>query len=182
MNENSELPWGWFNTYDIVFYRKQYTNLPNYSITIEVGCWEGRSICSVADIIKQKNIRVFCIDTFQGSNPPTEKAAKELEIKNRFFQNIKNYDIEKNIITVVYNSLEVFDIVYIPDESIDFFYIDGSHEFNDVIRDVKNAIKKTKKLKIIAGHDYSIESVKMAINDMKIPFYVTGENWWFKNE
>jgi len=79
----------------------------------------------------------------------------------------------------------------IPYESLDFVYIDGSHEFDYVICDIIEWGKRVKKGGIISGHDYhkgehievydavniycKMHSVrKIYITDEKMP------SWWFK--
>jgi hypothetical protein len=41
-----------------------------------------------------------------------------------------------------------------PDESLDFVYIDGNHEYSYVVQDIKLWYPKVKKGGIVAGHDY----------------------------
>lgn len=41
-----------------------------------------------------------------------------------------------------------------PDESLDFVYIDGNHEYSYVVQDIKLWCPKVKKGGIVAGHDY----------------------------
>ncbi len=53
----------------------------------------------------------------------------------------------------------------IPDESLDFVYIDGSHHYKVVKKDITNYIKKVKIGGLIAGHDYHQPDVKRAVND-----------------
>ena len=49
-------------------------------------------------------------------------------------------------------SMEAFSEV--PDESLDFVFIDGNHKFDYVIEDVVNWARKVKKGGIVSGHDY----------------------------
>ena len=42
----------------------------------------------------------------------------------------------------------------VPNESIDFIYIDGSHEFDYVMCDIIEWARKVKKGGIVSGHDY----------------------------
>lgn len=67
-------------------------------------------------------------------------------------------------------------------ESLDFVYIDGNHEFLHVIQDIAYWTPKVKKGGIIAGHDFRRNSRKY-INDVKdaIPAYAYAKriNPWF---
>lgn len=49
-------------------------------------------------------------------------------------------------------SLDVVDLI--PDERLDFVYIDGDHGFNFVIQDIIRWAAKVKKGGIVSGHDY----------------------------
>lgn len=42
----------------------------------------------------------------------------------------------------------------IPDESLDFVYIDGNHAYEYVVADIANWSKKVRKGGVVAGHDY----------------------------
>ena len=42
----------------------------------------------------------------------------------------------------------------VPDESLDFVYIDGLHDFNNAAMDIIQWVPKVKKGGIISGHDY----------------------------
>lgn len=60
-----------------------------------------------------------------------------------------------------------------PDESLDFVYIDGNHEFFFVVQDLHCWVPKVKKGGIVAGHDYRRNSHRY-VNDVKdvIPGYM----------
>ena len=58
------LPDGFFGEDDILVYRDLLSRLENDSKIVEVGCFKGKSICSVADVILNKNITGFVIDNY----------------------------------------------------------------------------------------------------------------------
>jgi hypothetical protein len=52
------------------------------------------------------------------------------------------------------------------DESLDFIFIDGLHEYGQVLTDCRNYWSKVKKGGIFAGHDYKvIEGVGRAVDE-----------------
>jgi predicted O-methyltransferase YrrM len=52
------------------------------------------------------------------------------------------------------------------DRSLDFVFIDGSHEYEDVKEDIYHWYPKVKKGGIIAGHDYTTYAgVKEAVDE-----------------
>ena len=68
------------------------------------------------------------------------------------------------------------------EESLDFVYIDGNHEFLHVAQDISNWSTKVKTGGIVAGHDFRRNSKKY-INDVKdvVPAYAYAKriNPWF---
>jgi hypothetical protein len=89
-----ELPEGWFYPADIDYYRSAYSALPDNAITLEIGCWKGKSICSVADLILKKNISVCVVDTFLGAENERDtfcSEAKTTSIEAIFRKNIEDF-------------------------------------------------------------------------------------------
>ena len=78
----------------------------------------------------------------------------------------------------------------IADNSLDFVYIDGDHNYEFVIEDLSLYYPKVKKGGLFSGHDYNVyESVKRAVdefvNKQKLKLYTenfaNGKNnhdWW----
>lgn len=52
----------------------------------------------------------------------------------------------------------------VPDESLDFVYIDGDHHFEFVAQDLKLWGEKVRRGGIISGHDYGIRWVRTAVD------------------
>jgi predicted O-methyltransferase YrrM len=75
----------------------------------------------------------------------------------------------------------------IPD-NLDFVYIDGSHSYESVTRDIKLFYNKIKKGGIIGGHDFWANEIGVCkavlefaeINNLKLNGNLT--DWWIVNE
>ena len=163
---------GWFYPLDIEFYRETFEELPDNAKTLEVGCWKGRSICSVADIIKRKNITAYVIDTFLGSEDEREtfhKEAKTVDIEKIFRENIEAFGIAENVVVLRADSRKVWETVEIPDKFFDFVFIDGQHSTDAVEADINHSLPKLKDDGLLAGHDcvfpFVVEGVRRAIGD-----------------
>jgi len=52
------------------------------------------------------------------------------------------------------------------DASLDFVFIDASHEYEDVKNDINAWLPKVKMGGVIAGHDYPWESVAKAVHEV----------------
>lgn len=155
-----ELPEGWFHIGDIKRYRDLVSQIPNGGSMIELGTWKGRSLCSVADLIQQKNIRVWAVDTFQGSENEEQEhnEAKTISIQDEFETNTRIFGIHPKVFAMTTNEAskqinEMFDLVF----------IDADHREEAIRQDIENWLPKCKG--IIAGHDYELESIRKVVNE-----------------
>ena len=70
------------------------------------------------------------------------------------------------------------------DNELDFVYIDASHSFNDIWRDINLWYPKVKIGGILAGHDYCDEhwQIQKAVNlfcqQHRLDFQSGGQDWW----
>jgi len=144
-----KLPKGWFYGGDIAEYRRIVEDIPEEGTIGELGCAWGRSICSVADIIKRKNLKVHIVDCFVGT--PGEASYGE-KFRKEFEDNIKRFDIfDRVIIHEGYTN----DIVKeVDDKTFDLLFIDADHSYESVKRDIEDWLPKMKDHATISGHDY----------------------------
>jgi GT2 family glycosyltransferase len=74
---------------------------------------------------------------------------------------------------------------YIPDQSLDYIFIDGDHSYSAVVRDLDNYWDKVKTGGIFAGHDWNLPAVNQAVNEFRQKNNITSEirftqsNVWF---
>lgn len=98
-----------------------------------------------------------------------------------------NSDPDKGCRIVRKTSMEA--AIDVPNESLDFVYIDGSHQFDYVMCDIIVWAQKVRKGGVVSGHDYYrarnmevVDAVDMYCKIHKYDFYLTGENsasWFF---
>jgi len=153
-----ELPEGWFHIGDIRRYRALVEQVPNGGAILELGVWKGRSLCSVADLIQQKNLRVWAVDTFQGSPTEEEHAeASEVSIQGIFEDNMYQFGLKPKVFAMTTHeaSLQI-------NEMFDLIFIDADHTYEGVKQAIEDWLPKCKGT--IAGHDYELESVRKAVN------------------
>jgi hypothetical protein len=144
------LPDGWFTNENIKEYRRLVNNMPDNGVLVELGVWKGKSLCSIADIIIKKNIKVFAVDTFKGSDSEGDrhKYAKENNLREEFEKNIKDFGLDIFIYEMTTDEASKnFDL------KIDLLFIDAGHTYEDVKSDIANWYPKV--IGTIAGHDYS---------------------------
>jgi len=179
----TNLPQGWFELHDVKTYRELISSIPNDSKILEIGVWKGRSLCSIADLIKEKNLKVIAVDTFEGTKgneleEEAHKEATELDLRKEFKQNIKLFEIEKNV--TILKTTSVLASKKFKENEFNFIFLDGDHSFEAVTEDVIHWYPKLKSGGIFAGHDYAWESVREAIyKSFKEMIYNNGTNQWF---
>jgi hypothetical protein len=143
---------------------------------VEVGSWKGRSASYMGVEIynSEKQIKFDCVDTWLGS-------VEHHDINSPFFVQELIDDKDWLYYHFLNNTRPVCDIInpirlssldavnLYPNRSLDFVFIDASHEYNDVKKDILSWYPKIKKGGFIAGHDYTtFDGVKQAVDELII--------------
>lgn len=131
-------------------YSRMARRFPSGSTFVEVGSWKGRSAAYMAVEIanSNKDIRLFCVDTWQGSK---EHQGHDLSaLYQTFLDNMR--PVERHYIPLRMTSLEASR--KFKDNSLDFVFLDASHEYEDVRDDILAWLPKVKPGGVLAGHDY----------------------------
>ncbi len=164
----------WFNyekVFDLAIERAK-----DGSKFVEIGVWKGGSTAYMGVEIfnSGKKICYDAIDTFEGS--------VEHGVVNGLYEeatmNLKPIT-DLNLVNIIKgHSIEVSDRY--ENESIDFCFIDGSHEYEDVKKDILAYLPKVKSGGILAGHDYDKiwDGVIRAVNEVfESDFEVINGSW-----
>lgn len=116
---------------------------------LEIGSYQGEStfMFAASGIFSE----VHCIDPHIGNEEANdilkenwEQVKQEFTLNTRYFNNITLHS------DYSYNIVDKFE-----DKYFDFIYIDASHKYEDVKRDIELYLPKTKY--VIGGHDYQKE-------------------------
>lgn len=139
---------------------------PKDAIFVEVGTWKGKSAAYMAvEIINsKKNIRFFTVDHFKGSpnhGDDPDVAAGRLEAVAR-----KNLRPAGKYVTIIpMPSVEA--AATFEDGTIDFLFIDGTHDYENVKRDLLAWLPKMKRPGgLIGGDDANWRGVKEAAREV----------------
>ena len=173
----------WFS-YPIL-YSNIVKKFPSESKFIEVGSWKGKSSAYMAVEIanSNKNIEFYCVDTWEGS--VEHQGMKELpKLYDIFLENMK--PVEQYYFPLKISSLDASK--KFKDNSLDFVFLDASHEYEDVKNDIEVWLPKVKSGGILAGHDYYNEGtdwfpgVKQAVNEILNKFDCSEDCWIYHKE
>lgn len=147
---------------------------------VEVGSWKGRSASFMAVEIHNSGhkdaIKFDCVDTWKGS------------IKHQDLDEIKNDSLYRMFLQNVEPVIDLINPIrkssieaskQYDDNSLDFVFLDASHEYNDVIEDINAWLPKLKIGGTLAGHDYGRHDVNKAVNDyFKNNEFSVSEDCW----
>lgn len=149
------LPNGWFDPGDVAFYREIYEDfVPIGGRTVEVGCLFGRSLCSVADIIRRKHILVDAVDLFRSPS---------LDWSRAFVAALTRFKLRDFVTVYQGDSIEISRDI--PDASLHFVFIDGDHAVESVRKDIRAWLPKLRLNGWLGGHDLNEAGVNAALED-----------------
>ena len=122
-----------FGLVDLCFELSNKLNISKPMTMVEIGCYKGESTS---------------IDPFEGEEEALILLNDDWSrVKKEYWTNTRHWDSINLIQDYSYKVVNQF-----KDNSLDFVYIDGSHEYLDVKKDIELYLPKCKK--VIGGHDY----------------------------
>ena len=156
----------WFSYPNL--YTQMVAKFPSGSKFVEIGSWKGKSSAFMTVLIANsyKKIDFHCVDTWQGSIEHHGREGLD-RLYDIFTDNMKPVkDYYTAIRTPSLDGANRFE-----DNSLDFVFIDASHEYEDVKKDIAAWLPKVKIGGVIAGHDYYLgdtdyfPGVKQAVHE-----------------
>lgn len=126
-------------------------NVNKKDIICEIGCFEGIS----SELFSMYCKELYCVDYWNVKEDVNIPIAEEI-----FDKMIQKH---RNIKKIKKSSEEA--VKDFEDGFFDLVYIDASHEYEEVKKDILNWSPKIKKGGILSGHDYNIDFVKKAVDD-----------------
>jgi predicted O-methyltransferase YrrM len=166
-----EIP-GWFDFFNLY---SEMVNMFDDATFLEVGTWKGRSTVFMGAKIKEsgKNIRLYAIDIF-GPFISEGKPQDTSDIFDEFLRNIAPY---RDIITPIKGNSRILHSQF-PNKSFDFIFIDGGHDYESVIDDIKGWYPKLKDGGVFGGHDVDWPGVRKAVDEFfGDSFNIRGITW-----
>ncbi|MEG4285599.1 class I SAM-dependent methyltransferase [Microcoleus sp. A006_D1] len=126
-------------------------SLPNDAVVVEIGSYKGRSTVAMAYACIGTNIKIYCIDTWDGN---------DIDFPDRNFLDIWQQNLQKNGLYEYVVPLQGYSNQVLSQwleltnaNKIDFIFIDGSHQFLDVLKDFEQSFPLVKEDGWIAFHD-----------------------------
>lgn len=155
-------------------------------IGAEIGVYKGEHAESLLRYLDIK--RLYLIDPFE--------EYKENGIVGGNF-NGKEYKSVEEVKLIAHNNIKSNKVIWIEKKSqdcideipkLDFIYIDGSHDYESVKRDIENYYPKIKEGGVMGGHDIcncdckELEEVSKAVIEFAVNnnliLHISDPDWW----
>jgi len=169
------LPAGWFSPIDVAEYRYLVRELPDKATMVEVGVFLGRSLSSVADLIRAKQIRLVAVDTFTKLGMRGYRPLKDTQ-RNLFDKHMH----ERGLDPIVYAMPSMEAAIRFQGKA-DFVFLDADHTYRAVLAEI--AAWRLKTTRMMGGHDYRrkatslVNGVKQAVDESFRSVHIRGEVW-----
>lgn len=128
---------------------------------VEIGSWKGRSTIALAMGVSARGSgRVFAIDPHRGSRDLIEKHGP-IDSYAEFEENIRRANVSE-IITALRTTSHLGRTQF-GDNSVHLLFIDGSHEYEDVLQDINDWIPALANRAHVIFNDPSFPGVYRAL-------------------
>ncbi len=148
-----QLPEGWFSEADIAAYRSLYIEVTAGGTTAELGVWQGRSLCAIAEVIRARRLKVHAIDTFGGTEGERDVVHDcDGRLQEVFEANLERFGIRAQVEVHAGSTVPV--AAAFAEASLDLVFIDADHRYQQTLDDIRAWLPKVKPGGALCGHDY----------------------------
>ncbi len=170
---------GFFTEHDALMYRNLVDGIKN-GIIVEIGSYLGTSALCVADICRKNGNKIYCVDTWNGSEEHQKGEGACLcdpkLLYQSFCENIQNYGYEDVVVPVRMDSVSAAKKFIAEKTKVDMVFIDGDHSYKSVSKDITMWEKTLVKDGVVSGHDIMWDSVKRSVLE-RYEINVYGNIW-----
>lgn len=153
---------GWMTYKELKWLAKQ---AQKHSKIVEIGCYLGRTTRALGDNTKGV---VYAVDDFVGPRDMNLPIYLRENLFETFLYAVVDLVNDKKVIPVISDHSEVK-----LDFSPDMVFIDGSHTYQDIKRDIEMWLPRITKGGLICGHDFTnMADVKYAVEETVKDFKV----------
>ncbi len=179
-------PFGWFDQGKESVVGQLISQNP-VRVVVEIGSFLGKSTRFIAQKLPQGG-RVYAVDHWKGNrehqNPRRTDVYPRLDhLYERFLSNVIHANLCDKIFPIKASSLEAVKIIQ---EQPDLVFVDGSHEYEDVLSDLAAWYSRLGPGGVLCGDDWSWGGknlpVQRAVIDFaykeRVEYFAKGAIWW----
>ena len=129
----------------------KYFSEQGFKVGAEIGVAQGyysRTLCQ-----QNPNLKLYCID-YWGPYPGYSDFFRDETVPGRMYEEAKK-NLE-GLNCEIIRKLSVDASKDFKDESLDFVFIDGGHDYKNVNADIRAWTPKVRKGGVVSGHDYYV--------------------------
>jgi len=162
---------------------------------IEVGTWKGQSAITMGTHVKQSGLRclITCVDTWLGSlefwDGLEDTPERDLRLRHgypqvyyQFLSNVVHAGLQDVILPFPAPSLIAARYFARQGLTADLVYIDGSHDEQDVLADLRAYFGLVRPGGVLFGDDFNWEGVRNAVTafaaESRCRLYLFDEVFW----
>ncbi len=154
-----------------------------YSFLVGVDIGGSGGIESIGMLSRLPNLKLYCIDPWIHTDLAPYEAGLPQEVHDAGYEQAKDKLFPyMDRVTIIRKKSD--DAILDISNELNFVFIDGHHEYYQVINDIKNYLPKIKNGGLISGHDYGqVPDVTKAVNEIFTDKTInTAEDfiWWVK--
>lgn len=173
MGNYTELP-GYFEPIDQKDYECLVGGLPDNASMVEIGCYRGKSLASIAFTIIRKNITVLAVDIFDVvAVPGYNDVANVTGMYEDFKETIELSGLNGYVHTFVGRSVDAARSQTGP---FNLVFIDGDHSYEAIKSDIAAWWPLVKDGGVLCGHDYR-DHVQRAVDEKFVPTLGESSIW-----
>ena len=140
----------------------------------EIGVAYGVNADDIYTALNPKEM--YLIDCYEIQPCGFEEFFTLEEHKSRYLSTLEKFSGREGIHFIKKRSQEA--ALHIKDRSLDYIYIDASHDEINVLIDIACWYPKLKIGGVLGGHDIDYPSVKKIVSLMFGDFQMNGRDWW----
>ncbi len=153
-------------------------------LIVEVGSWKGASAVGMAKCMAKHGVEghVLCVDTWLGSLEqwlePTERQhgyfnrymvhGAPLGLYAQFLANVVHEKLQEVVLPFPTTSTIAAKWLAAKGVKVDLVYLDGSHEYEDVLSDLRLYWPLLSEKGVLFGDDYESKDVKRAVGEFSL--------------
>lgn len=150
---------GWMEHSELTWLAEQ---AQQRNLIVEIGSYKGRSTRALAENTGGK---VIAIDNWRGEDHVPLTEGQRSKLYDEFRENVADLIDAKKILIWKIDHREI------TSESVQHFtpdmvFIDGSHLYEDVYRDIRTWLPQVSSGGIISGHDIRFDQVERAVREL----------------
>ncbi|MDD8011863.1 MAG: class I SAM-dependent methyltransferase [Acidobacteriota bacterium] len=147
---------------------------------LEIGSWCGCSTVILGAVVRGHG-RLVCVDWWRGEGDDHNAAASAHRDIFRVFWRLVSRAGLANVVVPMRGRSDVV-LPMLMARQFDFIFIDGGHDYETVLHDIRQAKRLIKRGGMICGHDFSTlpchAGVVQAVRQMFKSFEVEDDIWW----